>query len=1261
MDFGLAFRSIRRAMHLMWHGTPKLSPVRHPFILVLAVCVLVFAEAKAIDPEQSFFETRIRPLLAEHCLECHSHDTQPAPKAELYLDSREGILQGGETGPAAVPGQPADSLILRAVSYEDVDLSMPPKRRLKPEQIEDLRRWIEKGLVWAGPAQPPPERKSKGFDLKGRRDSHWSWQPLKPGAVPEVKQGDWPRNEIDHFILAKLEAKGLSPAPPASPAQWLRRVHLDVTGLPPSPEKLQSFLADSSWGAREAVVDRLLDSPQYGERWARHWMDLVRYAETMGHEFDYPIANAWYYRDYLIRALNQDVPYTRLVREHIAGDILPDPRLHPAQAINESPIGTLFYWLPQQKHSPVQLKLEQLDLIDNQIDVLSKSFLGMTIACARCHDHKFDAIATRDFYGLFSTLNSSRYTHAVLNAGPAFETALQQLSQAHEAAEKDALETYRKEVRRLPAYATRARQLLDEVASRPQESIEKVIVFEDFENPLSEDWLIEGNAFSRLPLQSSNIASYQGPLGQQGLGVINSHNQRVQDGKVEHSDRATGTLTSPEFQISHRYVHFLVGGGAHENQTCVQLLIDGKPVLSTTGRNANRMAPAVWDVSRWLGQAAKIRVVDQHSGGWGNIGVDHIVFSDQTTAGSQPSLVPSWNEWKETALAAGLDPSWLEKIGLAVASAEKDPQPDGWDTALLRMSEGSRPKLPPTPSETAPMEGTQVLADFVTMGSHGWRTDGQSFSHPVSDQVFLCRTDGGRLWPPGWWHSATQARELQGNLRSPTFTIDHPHVYVRVAGEGARVNLVIQNFTLIRNPIYGGLKHRIDQATPHWIRFDVSMWQGMQAYLEFGDTELRDPAGPDFPANGWIAARQVVASDSPREPADPDLQWPSPTRKVAQLSNHVSPASDSSLEWDRWILAGLNQNWFPALSETSPSMKKWKQAIRQLPTMILAPGMTEGSPLDGRVFVRGNPNLPGDEAPRHFLAALEDLSPGPIQSVSGRLEWAMGVTHPDNPLTWRVAVNRLWHHLFGRGIVPSVDDFGVLGQPPSHPELLDWLAGAFLKEGTSMKAGLRRMLLSSTYAMSSVTLDAMEKMDPANEWWHRMPIRRLDSEIIRDQILHASGRLDTRMFGSSVPIFLTDFMQGRGRPGKSGPLDGDGRRSIYVEVRRNFMSPMMLAFDAPQPFTTIGNRTDSNVPAQALILMNDPFVAGEAARLGQRMLELPGSVEEKVTQLFLRLFVRPPTATERDHAVRFLGSATLEDWSALCHTLFNLKEFIHVP
>jgi hypothetical protein len=354
-------------------------------------------------------------------------------------------------------------------------------------------------------------------------------------------------------------------------------------------------------------------------------------------------------------------------------------------------------------------------------------------------------------------------------------------------------------------------------------------------------------------------------------------------------------------------------------------------------------------------------------------------------------------------------------------------------------------------------------------------------------------------------------------------------------------------------------------------------------------------------------------------------------------------------------------------------MKRQAELIASIKTESrLAVAMQDGSPENEAVFIRGSHKAPGEVVPRHLLTALAGDKPITSKVGSGRLELARQMTDPAiNPLVDRVIVNRVWHHLFGRGIVASTDNFGVMGERPTHPEMLDHLATQFAHDGRSLKKLIHQLVLSRAYQMSSNPKSEIHNPqleDPEDLQLHRMRLRRLEGEAIRDAMLAISGRLNGTMYGPSVLVNLTPFLDGRGRP-NSGPLDGDGRRSLYIAPRRNFLSPFMLAFDTPSPFSTVGRRTVSNVPAQALILMNDPFVHLMAEQWGKRTAAAPGSAKDRVSLMYRQTFTRGPTPAELADCLAFVEARSkalgkgLDDpkpWGELAHVLFNVKAFIFV-
>ena len=578
-----------------------------------------------------FFEKKIRPILVNRCYACHSADAKKL-RGALRVDSRTGLLDGGETGPAIVPGESDESLLIDAIRYGE-NYQMPPKSKMPQGEIDLLVTWVDRGAPW--PKEEPQKHAGADegeFNFAERRDSHWCWKPITTGAAPQVTNKKWAKSDIDRFILAQLEKAGLSPAPRAERAVLLRRAYFDLVGLPPTPEQLDKFLTDDSPDAFEKVVDELLDSPHFAERWARHWLDLVRYAESRGHEFDYDTPNAFEYRDYVIRAIDQDIPYDQFLTEHLAGDLLESPRRAKDSGFNESVLGTGFWFLGEWVHSPVDIRQDETDRFDNMIDVFTKSFLGLTVACARCHDHKFDAIRQQDYYALAGYLQSSAYRQV------RFETDMEhrQLQAELETLEsRYAVEFWRQlnedstsDAAGLAAYLEAAAV----IAGKGDVAVAaKSIVIDDFESGDFSSWTATGDAFGVGPVRKSGIAKYQGDVGSRGEFLVNTHNL-TSDSGVKHGDQWTGTLTSRPFKIERAAITMLVGGGSHADQTCVDLLIEGERVLSATGKSSNQMSPVRWDTSKWIGRSAQIRIVDQVKGGWGNIGVDEIVQTNSEGA-----------------------------------------------------------------------------------------------------------------------------------------------------------------------------------------------------------------------------------------------------------------------------------------------------------------------------------------------------------------------------------------------------------------------------------------------------------------------------------------------------------------------------------------------------------------------------------------------------------------------------------------------------
>ena len=948
--------------------------MRYAYLSGFTLCMLLlYWGCRSIEnrmPATVDFNYHIRPILVQKCYLCHGPDAS-SRQANLRLDTYEGATALLKSGNRAIDLKHTEkSMVLFRINHTDPDMIMPTpdsKLVLTEKEKELLEKWIQQGAAWK---------------------PHWAFISPEKQNTPDKN-----KNPIDYFIDREMKNQGLTPVEEASKNSLIRRVSFLLTGLPPSPSEVQSFLNDSSSDAYPKMVDKYLNSPHFGERWARHWMDLVRFAETKGHEFDYAIPGAWRYRDYLIRAFNGDVPYNQLVKEHLAGDLLPQPRINKVEKINESQLGTLFFAFPEGTHSPVDIRKDEADRIDNLIDVTGKTFLGLTVSCAKCHDHKFDPISTKDYYALYGVMEGTRFSPASPHI-----------------------------------YETKKRF---ETLKGVQDSLKDLVLL---------NWM---DQFSKNKVMSN-------------------------------TDSVLGNFTGS-------------------------------------------------DLNRWKS--------------------DGLAFTDETTLG---------------------DPIFNKKANLVGFEAGK--------ASSKRLAKG----------------------------------------------VF-------------------------GALRSPDFIIDKNNIGVYASGSKGTIRIIIDNFQLISYPIYGGLTKQVDYEKMEKYLFDVSQWKGHKAYVEILPG-IYDNHLFKMPKDAFVEVKYVISFN------------------------------------DKWFEPPLiSAKWNPQKSLDSKKIKMYLEKKESYQSYLpdsteFISSITDGFGKNSPVFIRGNHNeLSKEKVPRSFLSALSTGKFNLNVSGSGRLALAEAITNKDNPLTYRVFVNRVWHHLFGKGIVETVDNFGLQGKLPTHPELLDYLALSFVKEGYSMKKLIRQIVLSETFKRSTKGMESSVKKDPLNHYLSFYPLRRLEAESLRDAILSVSGNLDSTLFGKSVPVHITSFMNGRGKPGRSGPMDGEGRRSIYVEMRRNFLDPFMSAFDRPIPFTTFGKRTVTNVPAQALILMNDPFIHNQAAVMVKKMNEKGISgFTARIQWIYQRAFSRNPSEEEIISARSFYESLKKKHqgkdkklldemiWKDFIHTHFNLKEFIYL-
>ncbi len=1082
-------------------------------------------------PEQrEFFETTIRPLLADNCHGCHSGRVD-APFAGLRLDSRDGLLAGGDSGPAIVPGQPDNSALVQRLHGRPV--LMPPGGPLTDDAIAALTEWVAMGAPWPAATTsavadtPDP---SAPFDLPERRRTHWAWQPVAASDPPPVTKTDWPATPVDRFILAKLEANGLEPAPDAERSAVIRRLSFDVRGLPPTPAETARFVGDDSPTAYSDLVDRYMSAPQFGERWARHWMDLFRYTESNGLEFDPDIPHAWQYRDYLIRAFNDDVPYDLLIREHLAGDLLPEPRLNTVTRVNESIIGTANLRLVEYGYQPVEPWEDRVRWTDNQVDVASKTFLGLTVSCARCHDHKFDAISQKDYYSLFGTFYGARPTVRAID-----EVAL--------------LETNRDALRELKA---------------------------DIRQALAATW-----------------------------------------------SEAAGTVES-------------------------KLVESLEPARADAG--------------------------------------------DASTAQSQPEREPS-NPNSGQVLDAWRGLADVKPADFPTAWSDLDAH---WSAEIAERERFHGEHFAPLWDLSGP--------DYANTVGHG---TGRT-AEPSKPGAFAIAPTGERLLSgiyPGGAYTHLLSSKHAGVIQTPRFTIDTDYISFRVLGSDLSfAQLIIENHAFPRGGVYHK-RYSPKKDEMAWAQWDVKYWEGFSAYVEFAtqddattfrldpeDSSLTNKPTRKRDGRSAIGANRIVAHDveaSPEETVLPivSLLGDSPPATHAELAAQIARRlGEAVAAWrdnqmteqqavflDEFVRAGHLPRSLGQLTEVQPLVAEYRSLERAVPVARRMPGVIEEGAPDQHLLVRGNHKNLGDVVPRGFLTAV-DNEPYPNPHLV-RLDLANAITAPDNPLTARVAVNRVWRHLFGYGIVRTVDNFGRVGEPPSHPALLDYLAREFVTDDYSTKRLIRRLVLSRAYRMSSEPSVAATEHDPSNRFLQHASLRRLDAEAIRDSMLTISGRLDPTMYGPSVPVHYAARLGVGGNDPDNGPLDGEGRRSIYQEIRRNAHNPFLEVFDLPKPATTRGQRDATNVPAQSLALLNSPYVIGQAEEWGRHLAEGEAtSVEGRIDHMFVKALARRPTETERERIINYLSGTAAERgtsealllydvkvWRDVAHSLFNLKEFIFIP
>jgi Protein of unknown function (DUF1553)/Protein of unknown function (DUF1549)/Planctomycete cytochrome C len=915
------------------------------FALTSLLCAQVVSQglnAQDATKQAEFFENSIRPLLADQCWSCHGPDKQ---WNGLRLDSEKALLIGGDLGPSITVGKASQSLLIQAVERKG-DLQMPPDNPLTAQQIDLLRKWIDMGAPWP---------KSETAGSRDAWKSHWAFQPISTIQPPKHPEDTWSRNEIDAFVFQSLKDNGLQPSREADRETLIRRASYSLLGIPPTYEEMDAFVRDTTAEAYERMIDRLLESPRYGEHLGRMWLDVARYADTKGYVYGREerfFVNASLYRDWVIKSFNDNLPYDHFIKLQIAADQCASDDPPALAAMGLLTLGRRFLGVTH-------------DIIDDRIDVVGRGTMGLTIACARCHDHKYDPIPTADYYSLYGVFQCSTdrqvdlRKHASSQASAEFTAELQKREQA----------------------------LKDTTAAKRLETGNRV-------RSRTADYL-----FAQTELNK---------YGQEGFDII--------------------------------------------------IAVDD-------------IIPAF--VRRWEGFLSQRTVDDPVFGPWHQFNAIESDFALQSAA----------------------------------------------TVSRLRQS---------------------------------------STAHPWVMSLF-----------------------------------DNPPQNMRAVADR-----------------YGELLNKVD-----------ARWKELSGV----DTASRSASDQQ-----WIAdAKQLV--DVLYGPAAP---CEVPDEEIIATETYFDSGTCNEL----WKLQG--------------EVDRWRLQGNDAPQVAVAV-YDRATLVDPRVFRRGNPANKGPRVSRHFLTLFSTEPPQPFSHGSGRLELANRIVEPTNPLTSRVWVNRLWQHHFGQGLVQTASDFGLRASPPSHPELLDWLASELIRSQWNTKAIQRKMLLSATFRQASglganINQSGNMQQDPENRLLWRMNSRRLRFEEIRDSLLQSSGDLKHQLGGKPSEIFSSE--------------DANHRRTVYGLVDRQFLPSTLRVFDFANPDLHIGKRSETLVPQQSLYFLNDPFIAHRAKSLASKLSTSASNSAlsnreqtEQISALYRAVLKRNPTAAERENSLRFLQQPdeiitdappeTAKDWS----------------
>jgi hypothetical protein len=1178
-------------------------------------CLLVSGlggAAGAAEPVD--FNRQIRPILSAHCFKCHGPD-EGTREAGLRLDVREAAIKPADSGEmAVVAGKPAASELVRRILADDADSLMPPPAANKPlsaEQKALLQTWIEQGAQYA---------------------PHWAFVPPVRPALPSVKQVDWPHNEVDYFILAKLEAAGLKPSPMADKYTLVRRAYLDLIGLPPTPAEADAFVNDPDPRAYERLIDRLLQSPHYGERWARRWLDLARYADTNGYEKDRP-RSIWPYRDWVIRALNADMPFDQFTIEQLAGDMLP-------QATADQKIATGFHRNTMiNEEGGIDPQEFRFYATVDRTNTTATTWLGLTLGCAQCHTHKFDPIPHRDYYSMLAFFNNADE--------PEFEV------------------------------------LQADVLARREEQQRKIaeleaLLPERWPLPTTETWstprVVEAKsqAGAKLTVQGDGtvIASEQNPATDTYTIVLEADPALFHSLRIEALIDASLPSQGP-------------GRTPHGNFVVTELAVTVAPAKDSQASQPLPLAGATADFAQENFPAAEM-LDGNASTGWAIHGQGQWnVNRTATVTFAEPQKFSEPTRWTIVIHQDYGKSHTLGKFRLRLGS--KRELPEGKSPELVRQEDRDAKFAAWQARESArivdwrlltPVQASSELPSLNIEPDQSIFASGDFSKRDVYDLKF--KTDLPKI--------AAIKIEVLPDSRLPK---QGPG---RVSYEGPHGDFWLSEISLLQETerlkwkdashSFANGKHNSAAAIDGdpQTGWSINGGQGREHAAVF---RLAEPITPgefvhlQLLFEKYFAAGlgrfRVWATDDGQAVAT-DL--PAEVERIAKL-----PPESRSAQQQQQLLVYFCQQ-APELSAERAKILTLKKQLPAPPTTLVLRERPADHPRATHLHHRGEYLQPKETVAPAVLTLIEgDTASAPRD----RLQFARWLVDGKNPLTGRVTVNRHWAALFGRGLVSTTDDFGYQGASPSHPALLDWLALELPRRNWSIKELHKLILLSATYQQASVATAESTAKDPENLLLSHFPRSRIEAELIRDVVLKSAGLLSPKLGGPSVfppqPAGVTS-------EGTYGPLawnvsQGEDRyrRGLYTFSKRTAPYAMFLTFDGPSGEACVPRREISNSPLQALTLLNDQVFLEAAQKLGTLVAATEGDNAAKARDLFRRCLTRPPTDDEHQLVLKFfaqqerrlasqaLDAATIAGpsegdpvpraaWTLVARALLNLDETI---